>query len=247
MRNDSQMVSDFNRQSHTEMRKRDVSRSESDYFFFHDVNRMLRLVSNLSSLLKKNKVVMHDEEAFKLVNHLGKVSGQMQELISFFLFQKNDNRKMYCGEDIDLSNMICDSWCKTYALNSDENPKLCINSKSCKIKGNKCFLQQVFMNIFENAIRYKSVDDPKVTVNIQEEKGHVKVSITDNGIGLRSHELEKVFMPRYRSLKSDHKSGHGLGLALSKQIVKLHNGEIWAEDSASRGACFVLRLPRVSS
>lgn len=240
MKHNSRSVSDF------EVGKKKISRkahNETDYFFFHDVNRMLRLVVNFSALLKKNNAVTNDDDAFKIVNFLGKVSNQMQELISFFLFKKTGNQKLYCGEIIDLSNIICDSWCKTYALNRHEKPKLCINSKSCKIKGNTSFLQQVFMNLFENSIRYKSEDNPKVKIDIKEEKGHVKVRITDNGIGVRSSELEKIFMPQYRSLKSSHKRGHGLGLALSKQIIKLHNGDIWAEDHAQKGACFVLELP----
>ncbi|MBA4249569.1 MAG: hypothetical protein C0440_03155 [Candidatus Pelagibacter sp.] len=222
-------------------------RNETDYFFFHDVNRMLRLVSNFSSILKKNDAVIHNEDAAKIVDFLGNVSGQMQELISFFLFQKNDNRKLNCTEVVDLSKIICDSWCKTYQLNSSEHPKLCMNSKSCKIKGNTCFLQQVFMNIFENAIRYKSEEDPKITVDIQEENKYVKIRISDNGIGLKSGEIEKIFMPSYRALRAGNVQGHGLGLAFSKQIIKLHNGNIWAESTQSKGACFVLELPCIVS
>ncbi len=222
-------------------------RNETDYFFFHDVNRMLRLVSNFSSILKKNDAVLHDEDASKIVGFLGNVSGQMQELINFFLFQKNGSRKLNCVEIVDLSKIICDSWCKTYQLNQSEHPKLCINSKSFKINGNTCFLQQVFMNIFENSIRYKSEENPKITVDIQQEKNHVKIRISDNGIGLRSGEMEKIFLPRYRSRRTENHHGHGLGLAFAKQIIKLHNGNIWAEATQSKGACFILELPCIIS
>lgn len=73
---------------------------------------------------------------------------------------------------------------------------------------------------------------------------YLTVSIEDNGIGIASGELEKIFRPFYQVAQNEHsKSGTGIGLSLSKAIIEMHHGVVWADNAPHSGAVFRFVLP----
>jgi PAS domain S-box-containing protein len=109
--------------------------------------------------------------------------------------------------------------------------------------GNK--IKQVFRNVLENALKFSP---PGGTISIRGEskEGRVTYSVSDQGIGIPEHELEKVF-ERFHQVKNPLTmkfGGMGLGLAISKNIMELHGGRIWAESSPGKGTTIFFSLPR---
>jgi signal transduction histidine kinase len=90
---------------------------------------------------------------------------------------------------------------------------------------------------------------PRFAVSpIRSESGHLEVRFTDSGIGIRPVDLPKLFQPftQLEPVFAKHHQGTGLGLALTKRLVELHGGRIWAEsDGEGKGSTFTLRLPFV--
>ncbi len=109
-------------------------------------------------------------------------------------------------------------------------------------------IKQVFNNILENAIKY-SPENTKILVTTEETESHVRVQISDQGMGISEQELEHIFSKFYRSQKvrSSQIKGSGLGLYLSNYFVRLHGGVLTVESQVSLGSTFTVELPIVKS
>jgi len=106
-------------------------------------------------------------------------------------------------------------------------------------------LEQVVGNIIDNALRYVSTKDGKVSISVEHMSGSVKVSIADNGTGLPDGEVERIFDRFWRSEKSRARAagGAGLGMAIVKQLVESQGGKVGAENIATGGLKIWFILP----
>ena len=110
-------------------------------------------------------------------------------------------------------------------------------------------LEQAVVNILENAIAY-SPDGTTIELAAYEDRGAVVISIEDEGRGIPTAELERVFDKFRRMEESTDRAkgaGLGLGLAISRDIAREFGGDIVAHGHANGGACFSLRLPAAAS
>jgi len=110
------------------------------------------------------------------------------------------------------------------------------------ISGDCLSLSEVFANIIGNAIKY-SPDGTKVQVKAEEKANSVVISIKDSGIGIAEEDLPHIFEGFYRGKSAQTTSGHGIGLAVSRQIVEAHDGSISVESEVGKGTTFVVSLP----
>jgi two-component system, chemotaxis family, sensor kinase Cph1 len=105
-------------------------------------------------------------------------------------------------------------------------------------------LAQLFQNLVENAIKYHGVDAPRVHVSAKRYSDSEWVfSVRDNGIGIDSQYLEKIFVMYQRLHTQKEISGSGMGLTVCKKIAERHRGRIWVESSLGNGSTFYLVLP----
>ena len=105
-------------------------------------------------------------------------------------------------------------------------------------------MTQVIDNILNNAIKY-SPDGGKITVSMQTTDDQMILSISDQGLGIPKQDLPKIFDRFYRvdRARSRAQGGTGLGLAIAKEIIKQHNGFIWAKSEYGKGSTFTIVLP----
>ena len=114
------------------------------------------------------------------------------------------------------------------------------------VKGNAERLEQVIMNLLNNAVKY-SQNDKTATVTVTGFPGKVRVAVADKGIGLSKDQQTKIFERFYRvEDKKNMTSGLGMGLYISHEIIKSHNGTIAVESEPGRGSTFYFELPVVS-
>jgi two-component system, OmpR family, sensor kinase len=108
--------------------------------------------------------------------------------------------------------------------------------------GDPLRLAEVVQNLLSNAIRYSPQGGPiQIAAGIVE--GAVQMSVCDAGMGIAPEDLPRVFDRAYRGRGEQIGGGHGLGLYISREIVRLHGGRIWAESASGQGACFYVVLP----
>ena len=107
-------------------------------------------------------------------------------------------------------------------------------------------ISRVFSNLIDNAVKYRSEDNPTLSVSTMCSDGGVYVNISDNGIGIDENELKNVFEGFYRVDSSRSIKGSGLGLGIAKQIVEKHGGKIWLKsDGLGKGTTAVVFLPKI--
>ena len=106
-------------------------------------------------------------------------------------------------------------------------------------------LHSALINILENAVdacmNDQSKEKHKVVFNAKQDKDHVIFEISDNGIGMDSATLDKVFTPFFSSKGN---KGTGLGLFISNKVVEQHGGEISVKSASAQGSHFTIRIPK---
>lgn len=105
-------------------------------------------------------------------------------------------------------------------------------------------IEQVFMNLIENAIKY-SQSNTSIEISVRSRRKDALIKIADKGKGIDPHDLENIFNKFYRANNKPDigNEGFGLGLAICKHIVQAHGGKIWAENDRNGGALFYFTLP----
>ncbi|QOX79518.1 response regulator [Trichlorobacter lovleyi] len=116
------------------------------------------------------------------------------------------------------------------------------------LRGDQLHTKQVILNLLGNAIKYTVQGTIRLVVSVieqQEDQVLLQLSITDTGVGIDEENLDKLFAPLLRtSSPANRKLGaKGLGLSISRRLVELMGGRIWAESSVGIGSSFHLALP----
>ena len=179
-----------------------------------ETNRMMRMVTDLLHLSRIDNETSHLD--VELINFTAFIT---------FILNRFDKMKSQDEE-------------KKYELVRDYP----INSVWIEIDTDK--MTQVIDNILNNAIKY-SPDGGKITVNMKTTDDQMILSISDQGLGIPKEDLPKIFDRFYRvdKARSRAQGGTGLGLAIAKEIVKQHNGFIWAKSEYGKGSTFTIVLP----
>jgi len=118
------------------------------------------------------------------------------------------------------------------------------NCPSISVSADREKIGYVITNLLSNAVKY-APKSKQIEVGCRHTDGLVEISVKDEGIGVSSSDLEKLFDRYYRVVSSNtkHIAGFGIGLYLSADIVKQHGGTIWAESKLCKGSTFCFTLP----
>jgi len=105
--------------------------------------------------------------------------------------------------------------------------------------------ERILLNLISNANKYTQAEG-HILVQVKVEQSWIITSVTDNGPGISEHELDKIFNVYYRGEAADGRGAgqsSGLGLAIAKYLVELHEGRIWVESQVGKGSTFSYSLP----
>lgn len=122
---------------------------------------------------------------------------------------------------------------KSYKFNID-----CNGHQSIMIFADEHQLIRVFNNLIKNSIQAFEKSG-EINIDLKEIKDQIEMKFTDNGSGIPSEYLTKVFEPNFTTKSM----GKGLGLAMVNQIIKSHNGTIDLLSSSNKGTCFIIKIP----
>jgi two-component system sensor histidine kinase VicK len=113
--------------------------------------------------------------------------------------------------------------------------------KELKVWADENKITQVINNLLGNAVKY-TPEEGKIGIKVVPAGESVRLEFEDTGKSIPSDKLEKIFDEFERA--GAEKEGEGLGLAITKDIIELHEGKIWAESQPDKGNKFVVVLPR---
>jgi two-component system phosphate regulon sensor histidine kinase PhoR len=121
-------------------------------------------------------------------------------------------------------------------------------SSSLSLEADRNYLEQVLINLLDNAIKY-TPEGGRITISaIEKDQREIQFSIEDNGIGIPREDIPRIFERFYRVDKgrSQELGGTGLGLSIVKHIVQAHGGRVWVESQLEKGSTFHFTLPKRS-
>jgi two-component system sensor histidine kinase KdpD len=120
--------------------------------------------------------------------------------------------------------------------------KLSLDDDLPLLEGDSGQLERAFANLLENAVRYSQ--GKPVSIRARLVGNRVRVRIVDQGPGIRAGELERIFLPFYRSPgQSPSHQGSGLGLAIAKGFIEVNGGRISVESLPGQGTSFIIEFP----
>ncbi len=148
-------------------------------------------------------------------------------------------------EPVDLRAVVTDALSAAHPMMQEKGQVLEVDlPELLPVEGDPRRLEHVVVNLMANA-HWHTPTGTRVEISGRVVAGEVLLSISDNGPGIPSGELEAIFRRFYRVGSGE--EGSGLGLAIAKNIVELHGGRIWAESRPAEGAAFHVALPQYRS
>ena len=212
--------------------------------FFTNVSHELR--TPLTLILGMTEKLKASANETQFIQVIRRNSFKLMQLINHLLdLRKLDAAKMNLnvkeGDLVQFIKGVISSF-EEYALH--KNISIQFESNEAELNGyfDKDKIEKVLSNLVSNAIKYNKEDGMmKVIVNKLNE-GFVEIEITDSGVGIQEKEIKNVFNRFYRATGNS-AQGSGIGLALAKELVELHKGEISVKSIVDVGSSFIVKIP----
>lgn len=195
-------------------------------------------------LTKPNKKIIDEAEAISVsldeVNRLNSLTNNLLDLARFDQATTKLNfeytePQLFLKDPIEPFKDIINSQSKVFQINLNHQPTLYLDRNKIK---------QLLIILLDNATKY-TPKNGTIKIYDQIEGSKYQFIISDTGVGIKDSDKKKIFGRFYRVDKSRNQSsgGHGLGLAIAKQIVANHQGHIFVRDNLPHGSEFVVELP----
>jgi two-component system sensor histidine kinase CpxA len=207
------------------------------------INLAAELIRNVNSPAVKTAVARIEQETERL-------NGMISNLLTL---SKIDASESLADETIDVAEMLRTIVVDTDFEARDHNCRVVLHGvQDCTTIGSSDLLRSAVENVIRNAIRYTAKQtevEVRLTCETNGAASEGTVSVRDHGPGVPESSLEELFRPFFRLDESRERStgGVGLGLAIAQRAVKLHGGEIKAQNCAQRGLEVIISFPVVGS
>lgn len=238
---------------------------------FHDITRLKSLekirqdfVANVSHELRTPLTTikgyaetllegaLKEEVAFQFVQVIKRHTDRLTKIVEdLLMLSKIESREFQLKREIILLPGFVDDVID-FVKEPAEKKKISISRNqipsSLSVEADRNYLEQVLINLLDNAIKY-TPEGGSVTISaIGKDTGEIEFSIEDNGIGIPKEDLPRIFERFYRVDKgrSQELGGTGLGLSIVKHIVQAHGGKVWAESQIGKGSTFYFTLLKQS-
>jgi len=176
---------------------------------------------------KLNNLVEHFLQLSRMeAEQLKRTPINIDEVLVEIIFELSQNK----SDSVDLQFHVDDS----------------LDTKDLEINADKLLISKVFFNLIENALKFSREQGGVVLVTLQPSKeiGKIEVVVEDQGEGISEEDLKHIYKPLYRGNNTNQVSGTGIGLALVKKIVDLHNAEIQVSSKPEKGTKFTVTLSK---
>lgn len=221
------------------IRKTEKMRQEFVANVSHEIQSPITSIMGFSTLLQSDYLDDEDKKSYAKIieeesRRLSKLSENLLKLTSLDneqnIIKKSD---FYLDEQIrKVILMMENQWSK-------KNINFNINLPKTKIYADKDLLEQVWINLINNAIKF-SYENNSIDINIENVENKIKISIRDYGSGISYDKTEKIFDRFYQADESRKIEGSGLGLSIAKKIIDIHNGRILVNSRIDEGTQFTV-------
>jgi two-component system sensor kinase FixL len=211
------------------------------YVVSHDLKAPLRAIGSLAEWIATDYADKFDDEGREHLRLLVGRARRMDALIDGILQYSRVGRADEGRTDVDLDALmheVIDS------LAPPTHIQIAIDTPLPTVHIERTRMQQVFQNLISNAIKYIDKPQGEVHLGCIAEKKTWKFYVRDNGPGIEQRHFERIFQLFQTLVPRDRVESTGVGLALVKKIIELHDGSVWLESKVGEGSTFFFTLPR---
>lgn len=206
------------------------------YIVSHDLKEPLRGIENFSKILLEDHEDELDEEGVEELHTLIKLSNRMRDLISSILTYSRVGRQELAFKQVDINTIINEKKDLLDHFLQEQNATVTIENPLPTILCDINKIGEVFQNLITNAVKYNDSEEKKIRISCKALDNAYQFSVSDNGIGIREADQDKIFKMFYRlHARGEYGGGTGAGMTIVEKIVKRHNGKIWIESSEGKG------------
>jgi PAS domain S-box-containing protein len=224
----------------------DTSNKQLEQFAYvasHDLQEPLRKIIHFADFLGRQYGPALPPEAHDVLGRMAGATERMKSLINDVLAYSVIPNKNLSWEQVNMKAIV-GQVLQEFEMASAERKAIVDMNTLPPIQGDAVQLKQLVSNIVGNALKYAAEDRPlRLKVHGVVVNDMLSLRFEDNGIGLENQYVPKIFDLFQRLHGRDKYSGTGIGLAICKKIVELHNGSISAEGVLGEGATFTVSLP----
>lgn len=232
-----------------EIQMAEKKKDEMVLYLAHDIRTPLTSVIGYLTLLEEMPDLTKEQQD-KFIHVTLEKANRLEVLVNeFFDITRFSRHEIdFARTEIDLYYMLVQLADEVYPLVSQEGKTVVVSAdENCKIYGDGDKLARIFNNILKNAISY-SKPESEIRIEAKEEENETVICFTNWGQTISGKEQGQIFDKFYRrdEARQTNSGGAGLGLAIAKELVELHDGTIGVESSEGK-TTFTVRIPKVSS
>lgn len=213
------------------------------YTISHDLKSPLITIQGFLTLLERDAANNDSDRLAQDIKFIRTAAKKMKQLVDDLLELSRIGRLTSPQEIIPLSDLVREAVSVVAGSINVRGAKVHVSANMPTVVGDRARLLQVFQNLIDNAVKFMG-DEPNPTLKIggRVEGGFAVCYVKDNGIGIDARYHHRIFN-LFDRLDTE-TEGSGVGLALAKRVMEVHNGQIWVESAGDGlGSTFWLKLP----
>jgi light-regulated signal transduction histidine kinase (bacteriophytochrome) len=215
------------------------------YVASHDLKEPLRNITMTLQMLERKYKDSFPIEAKNLAQMAMDSASRMSELIDDLLLYSRVGSRDADHAIIDVGRIVADVLKDQQTIIDELNAEIIVDQLPC-LPGDPVHLRQVFQNLISNALKFHGDNTPQIYISARKLLSEWEFTVRDNGIGIESRFLERIFEIFQRLHSRSAYAGNGIGLSIVKKIIELSGGRIWVESELGIGTRFYFTLPATS-
>ena len=213
----------------------------------HDLRTPISIIQGYIETLQMKTAILTPDERKHYLDIIAESTGKLEKLVSelFELSKLEANQVIPVKEPFFISELINDINSKYQLLAKEKNITIStfLSKELPPVFADISLIERVMQNLIDNAMKF-TPDGGKIIIKTNKNKGCVEVTVTDTGIGVPENERLQIFGRYYKANNfTDLKDRTGLGLAIIKKILDLHNSSLDLVTEVNMGSSFIFSLP----
>ncbi len=235
-----------------ELNRTNTSLEQFIHVISHDIKEPLRKILTYTSHLAETKSTLFSNSELKSMNVINSSALRLNSLVDDLVKYAFSATRAEMS-NISLNRVMREVMDDLELVIRENNARITLSDLP-EITGSKIQMRQLFSNLLSNAVKYSREGvSPIISIDsgtvhgidpLQPGKPYHRISIRDNGIGMETSQIGKIYTIFQRLHMRDEFSGNGIGLAICKKIMENHHGRIEAESEPGKGSVFHLYFPK---
>jgi PAS domain S-box-containing protein len=212
------------------------------YAASHDLREPLRMVATYVTLLQREYGEQLDASAREYMRFAVEGATRLTRLVTDLLEYARIGPKMLTLAPVDC-NAVLAQVVEGLRANIEHMQASVVAEALPTVLGDHVLIHQVFQNLIENGIKFRSNAPPCVRISAEAVDAEWHFHFADNGLGIEPRFHSRIFQLFQRLHTNESYAGTGMGLALCKKVIERHGGRIWVESTLGEGSVFSFSLP----